>query len=228
MIMFIRRTECYWIWPRFSRKLTHVLICKLPLWVYQIPSAYTANIYPIERQGFVFMPFHFLRHQDLGGGKRNWDDCFHTGVLLHGLCFSAELNLLQLQWSLHVCRNSCILENCLYDKWNNTSRRHLSYVYISKWCGSVRRDLYTVIAGAESLMSTLLKFLWVYFRLDLVWSYGLNDNSRSALGTLDCIFQFNFIPKESSWCTMWTEQHLSGFNLKIHFWSALLIWTRKS
>lgn len=133
MIMFIRRMECCCIWPHFSRKLTHVLICWLPLWVYQIPSVYTANIYPFERQGYVFMLFHFLRHQDLQRGKHNWDDCFHTEVLMHGLHFSTSLNLLQLQQSLHLCRNVYILENCLYDdKWNSTSRRDLSYVYIRK------------------------------------------------------------------------------------------------
>lgn len=36
-----------------------VFFCKLPLWVYQIPSVYTANIYLIERQGYVFMLFVF-------------------------------------------------------------------------------------------------------------------------------------------------------------------------
>lgn len=85
MIMFIWRMECYCIWTHFSSNLAHVIICKLPFWVYQIPSVYIANIYPIERQGYVFMLFHFLRHQDLQGRKHNRDDCFHTEVLLHGL-----------------------------------------------------------------------------------------------------------------------------------------------
>lgn len=59
MIIFIQRMEIYCILLHFSRKLSHVFICELPLCVYQIPSVYTANIYLVERQGYAFMLFVF-------------------------------------------------------------------------------------------------------------------------------------------------------------------------
>lgn len=180
----------------------------------------------------VLCCFISLRHQDLRRGKRNWNDYFHTRVLLHGLCFSALLDLLQLHCFFHVCRNIYILENHLYDdKWTSTGRRQLSYVCISKRRGSVTMDLYAVIAGAQSLVATPLPSLWVYFRLALVRSYQLNNWELSeCIRHPDWIFQFNFSPADALWecCTMWTEQRSNGFKLKVHIWSALLIWTRKN
>jgi len=48
MIIFIWRMECTAYDLIFLENL-HVFFCKLPLWVYEIRSVYTANIYPIER-----------------------------------------------------------------------------------------------------------------------------------------------------------------------------------
>lgn len=51
--------EVYCFWPHFSRKVSHVFICGLPFWVYQVPSVCTANIYLIESQDYAFMLFVF-------------------------------------------------------------------------------------------------------------------------------------------------------------------------
>lgn len=102
----------------FPRKPSNVFICMLPLWVYQIPSVFTANIYLIERQGDAFYAVCFSRHQDLQRPSHNWDDYFHTEILLHGLWFSNSENLFQFKCSLHSYRNIYILEVWLHDdKW---------------------------------------------------------------------------------------------------------------
>lgn len=104
------------------------------------------------KAGLCFYAVCFLRHQDLQRAEHNWDDCFHTEVLLHGLCFS--ILRFYFKYSLHSYRYIYILEVWLHDdNWNSISRRHLSYVYISKWCGWVGMYLCTGMFGAENLMS---------------------------------------------------------------------------
>lgn len=99
MTIFIQRMETYCIWPHFSRKLTHVFICKLPLWVYKIPSAYTANIYLIERQGYAFMLFVFW-------GIRTCKEKNITGMTVSTLkffCRASVSQVLRVYFNSNVC-----------------------------------------------------------------------------------------------------------------------------
>lgn len=88
MIIFSQRMEIYCILPHFSRKLSHVFICKLPLCIYQIPSVYMANIYLIERQGYAFMLFVFR-------GIRTCKEQNITGMTLSTLKFFCTASVSQ-------------------------------------------------------------------------------------------------------------------------------------
>lgn len=170
--MFILRMEWYCIWPHFSRKLTHVLICKLSLWVYQIPSVYTANIYPIERQGYVFMLFHFLRHQDLQGRKHNWDDFPHwsssawplflnfsefTSITVFLACVQKYLYFgkLSIWWQVeqHQRKRS---EICVHKQMMLFSRN--GFIHCNSWCWEP--DVHTVVISESILQADFSAVLW--------------------------------------------------------------------